>query len=76
MDGGWGKWGNWKDCTVACGGGNQTRTRVCNLPKPLFGGKNCADNNSKPSYTQRCNENKCIGMENYNHNLIICQSPE
>lgn len=30
VDGVWGAWNNYSDCTTSCGVGTQTRTRLCN----------------------------------------------
>ncbi|XP_061197855.1 SCO-spondin-like isoform X2 [Saccostrea echinata] len=41
IDGSFGDWARWTDCTVSCGGGKKSRTRFCDSPSPLFGGRNC-----------------------------------
>ena len=41
MDGGYGPWTRYKQCSVTCGLGFQVRTRECNNPKPAHGGKRC-----------------------------------
>ncbi|CAH1803293.1 unnamed protein product, partial [Owenia fusiformis] len=38
-DGDWGMFSDWTKCSVSCGGGYQTRIRVCNKPKPIANGK-------------------------------------
>ncbi|XP_063404373.1 coadhesin-like [Mytilus trossulus] len=40
-----GKWGVWKDwsmCSVSCGGGHQTRVRLCDYPAPANNGPDCS----------------------------------
>merc|ERR1711872_900551 len=46
VDGMWGQWGNWTDCSESCGGGNQTRVRLCDSPAPAQGGDDCPSNSS------------------------------
>lgn len=58
VDGNWGKWGSWNDCTKSCGGGKQTKKRECTNPKPAYGGKAC-DNESDES--RACNTRECPG---------------
>ncbi|XP_065056205.1 uncharacterized protein LOC135684538 [Rhopilema esculentum] len=41
VDGGYGPWTRYKQCSVTCGLGFQVRTRECNNPKPAHGGKSC-----------------------------------
>ncbi|XP_041484134.1 uncharacterized protein LOC121430795 isoform X2 [Lytechinus variegatus] len=41
VDGAWSSYSDWGDCSVTCGGGNQTRTRTCSDPAPAYGGANC-----------------------------------
>ena len=50
LDGGYGQWGNWvyvlgSRCSVSCGNNGvqaMTRSRLCNNPTRLSGGKDCA----------------------------------
>ncbi|OWF44661.1 SCO-spondin-like [Mizuhopecten yessoensis] len=42
IDGAWGQWNSWSQCTVTCGGGKQARTRVCDDPMPANGGLACS----------------------------------
>ena len=56
VDGGYGPWGEFSDCTVTCGGGTRERTRLCDNPKPEFGGKTCEGQGLGESVqTESCN---------------------
>ncbi|CAH1773254.1 unnamed protein product, partial [Owenia fusiformis] len=56
VDGGYGPWSDFGECSKTCGGGTQNRTRLCNNPEPANGGKDCEG----PSIeTRSCNENSC-----------------
>lgn len=41
IDGGWGPFGPWSECSRTCGLGNKTRSRKCDAPKPQYGGIPC-----------------------------------
>ncbi|XP_033728922.1 uncharacterized protein LOC117318031, partial [Pecten maximus] len=41
VDGGWGTWNIWSDCSKTCGGGYRTRQRECNNPYPDPDGETC-----------------------------------
>jgi len=47
IDGNWGTWEPWGSCSVTCANGTETRTRLCDDPKPMFGGANCTSNSSR-----------------------------
>ncbi|XP_031555969.1 uncharacterized protein LOC116292757 [Actinia tenebrosa] len=57
-DGGYGNWGKFLDCSKSCGGGMQFRTRTCDNPKPLYGGKNCT-RLGPANETRACNTFYC-----------------
>ena len=46
-------------CPVSCGGGDQSRSRICDTPVPEFGGDNCTIDGTTDSETQKCNEKPC-----------------
>ena len=58
VNGNWGAFGNYGICTKPCGGGTQTRYRVCNRPAPAHGGKACAGSSSS---WRTCNTHACKG---------------
>ena len=64
VNGGWGAWSKWGQCTKSCGGGQSTRTRACDNPVPKNGGKDCTADGSKNSESKTCNSDACGGMYN------------
>ena len=60
VNGLWGQWHNWSSCSVTCGGGNQTRKRLCDNPTPAYGGMDCAGDDER---AQVCNQDPCPGKE-------------
>jgi hypothetical protein len=44
VNGEWGAWGIWSNCTEECGTGETARSRLCDNPLPQFGGANCTSN--------------------------------
>ena len=47
VDGSWTLWSEWGACSKTCNGGDRIRTRHCNNPVPLCGGKTCPGNNTE-----------------------------
>uniref|UniRef100_A0A6Q2YXZ7 Thrombospondin-1 n=1 Tax=Esox lucius TaxID=8010 RepID=A0A6Q2YXZ7_ESOLU len=62
IPGGWGPWSLWDACSVTCGGGLQTRQRLCNNPTPKYGGKECQgdDKASQLCAKQDCPIDGCL----------------
>ena len=58
-DGGWSAWGDFPGCNAACGGGLQTRTRVCDNPAPFCGGKQCEGDSVE---SMACNTMECTSL--------------
>ncbi|XP_042661906.1 hemicentin-1 isoform X1 [Tyto alba] len=58
VDGNWGQWQTWSQCSASCGGGEQTRIRLCSNPAPLNHGRPCPGDSSQIS---RCNTQACPG---------------
>ncbi|XP_071171034.1 SCO-spondin-like [Mytilus edulis] len=56
VDGAWGQWQSWGVCSVSCGGGRQSRMRVCDDPRPDNGGLPCSGSSSEYGY---CNIQAC-----------------
>ena len=45
VNGNWGAWGNYSECSSTCIGGMQNRNRTCSDPSPQYGGLNCTASN-------------------------------
>ncbi|XP_030135337.4 hemicentin-1 [Taeniopygia guttata] len=58
VDGSWGQWQSWSQCSASCGGGEQSRVRLCSSPAPLNRGRPCPGDSSQIS---RCNTQACPG---------------
>ena len=58
VDGQWGSWDEWSECSHSCGGGRKIRSRRCDNPSPLYNGKDCVGPGSELSL---CNSEKCPG---------------
>ena len=56
VDGAWGDWSPWSYCSKTCGGGERTRTRLCNSPSPSEGGADCLGEDSE---LLGCNTEPC-----------------
>jgi len=56
VDGEWGPWEDWSECSASCGGGFKVRIRTCNNPEPKHGGKNCT---GIGEVRLGCNEEEC-----------------
>lgn len=41
VHGNWGQWSHFSPCSVECGEGFQERSRLCDNPAPMYGGKLC-----------------------------------
>ena len=67
VNGGYGPWGKWSDCSKTCGKqtGTRRRDRLCNNPSPQNGGKDCSEL-GKDTETQSCKPKKkrCLGQQN------------
>ena len=56
VDGKLSEWTEFSACDKACGGGKQFRTRQCNNPPPVFGGKPCEGETKEE---KDCNTHVC-----------------
>ncbi|XP_028400689.1 uncharacterized protein LOC114523847 isoform X2 [Dendronephthya gigantea] len=57
VDGGFSHWSNWSSCSQNCRLGSfKKRTRVCDNPKPLYGGLECTGDTVEKSY---CSVDEC-----------------
>ncbi|GCC29770.1 hypothetical protein chiPu_0008212 [Chiloscyllium punctatum] len=68
VDGNWGPWQAWNDCSVSCGGGEKRRLRMCNNPVPSSGGRSCPGDGSQVS---RCKVQPCPGGPQHARGSII-----
>ncbi|KAL3870955.1 hypothetical protein ACJMK2_038980 [Sinanodonta woodiana] len=56
VDGQWGAWSNWSECSLTCDLGVRTRTRLCDRPTPDNGGLSCFGEGLE---AEPCNETTC-----------------
>ncbi|XP_071960015.1 A disintegrin and metalloproteinase with thrombospondin motifs 9-like [Antedon mediterranea] len=56
IDGGWGKWEPYGNCSRSCGGGVKKASRLCNNPSPQYGGKYCVGRRTR---YRSCNTKPC-----------------
>ncbi|XP_036354448.1 hemicentin-1-like isoform X2 [Octopus sinensis] len=56
VDGRWGPWLSWEECSKTCGVGVRARRRQCNNPPAQYGGRECDGNNVMK---ELCNKKKC-----------------
>ncbi|XP_078662008.1 SCO-spondin-like [Branchiostoma floridae x Branchiostoma belcheri] len=56
VDGQWGKWDDWSECTATCGGGYRVRRRRCDSPEPRGEGVFCPGVNYED---EDCNTQSC-----------------
>ncbi|XP_052083470.1 coadhesin-like [Mytilus californianus] len=56
VNGGWSGWTTNSGCTVACGGGSMSYSRICNNPAPAHGGTSCSGSSTK---SESCNTHMC-----------------
>jgi len=56
VDGSWGSWTAWTSCSQSCGGGTETRWRLCDSPAPAHGGADCQGDGleQRPCNTRPC----------------------
>ncbi|XP_034940467.1 A disintegrin and metalloproteinase with thrombospondin motifs 9 isoform X2 [Chelonus insularis] len=78
VDGQWGEWGRYGECSRTCGGGVKKKYRECNNPPPQNGGNYCVGERVKyrscgtkecPQGTPDFREQQCA-MSNYNNHNI------
>lgn len=58
VDGGWGTWQPWSECSVVCDVGTRDRNRSCDNPVPQHGGASCVGVGSEDD---DCNTHPCPG---------------
>ena len=68
LDGNWGVWSSWSTCSVSCGGGNQSRNRLCNNPAPSNGGLPCSGSSSESG---ACNTQTCSNATAQGYYVLV-----
>ncbi|KAL9989268.1 hypothetical protein ACROYT_G003801 [Oculina patagonica] len=57
VNGGWGDWSRWSECSVSCGFGMRSRERKCDSPKPQYRGAPC--NEAEKVGQEKCRIKEC-----------------
>ena len=65
VDGKWGAWSHWTECSATCGAAKRSRTRECDHPPAAHGGKTCEGPEKQEEY---CKLDPCLGKCVF-HNL-------
>lgn len=60
IDGNWGPWSSWSECSAMCGGGFRFRRRKCDDPRPQNGGMECIG--CDMDY-EICNQQQCAEIK-------------
>lgn len=58
VDGSWGQWSPWSQCSRSCDGGTRSRVKLCDDPPPRNGGLSCFGIRFEP---EDCNSFPCKG---------------
>ena len=66
LDGNWGQWSVYSQCSLTCGSGHQSRSRPCNNPAPN-GGLPCIGSSTE---SQNCNTQSCT-VGKYEANTFV-----
>lgn len=73
VSGGYSAWTSWRQCSVTCGKGTQSRSRTCTNPAPFAGGKTCLEQNLGPAMeTKECNMPQCECPSGWTSNGKSC----
>ncbi|XP_068700145.1 uncharacterized protein [Montipora foliosa] len=62
VDGKWGKWSPWTECSATCGAAKRSRTRECDHPPAAHGGKTCDGPEKQEEY---CDLEPCMVSGDY-----------
>uniref|UniRef100_A0A8B9QXZ0 ADAM metallopeptidase with thrombospondin type 1 motif 13 n=1 Tax=Anas platyrhynchos TaxID=8839 RepID=A0A8B9QXZ0_ANAPL len=57
VHGQWSSWSPFSSCSRSCGGGVVMRQRICNNPRPAFGGRECQGSSIQ---MEMCNTQACL----------------
>ena len=66
VDGVWGDWSSWTDCSHTCGYGNRNRSRLCY--GPFYGGADCSGDADD---VETCNAFSCPGKSVFSQYLPL-----
>jgi len=62
VDGNWGSWSEFSECSVTCGGGTKVRSHECDNPPPAYGGEPCPGDFKEYAdcSPRKCPRQKCL----------------